>query len=675
MRDSRDALQIEFGAMRDSRDALQLELQATRQSRDALSIELQAMHQSRRALQLEIQAVRESHSWRWTAPLRRASRLLWTVRQVLRPPGLAAVRQVYAGGGLRAVTARVRHRLAASATVGIDHAEWVRRFDTPGPEQIAHWRTATDMLPQRPLISVVMPVFNPPLAHLREAVASVRDQVYPHWELCIADDASTDAAIWPALQEMAAEDPRIRLTRREVNGHIAAASNSALELAGGEWIAWLDHDDRLAPQALLRVAQALAARPDAEILYSDEDKIGALGRTAPYFKPDWNHTLFLGHNLINHLAVYRARLVRAVGGLRPGFDGAQDYDLALRCIERIDASQIVHVPEILYHWRIHAGSTAMAAGAKGYAVDAATRALSEHLARSGLAGAVELLPNGHFRTTPFPARAMQGVSIVLVGAASAAPPERLPPGLAGSGIIEILAVPADRDAVNRAVAQARGSHVAVLRAGLEALVPDALEHLWRFALQAAVGIAAGSIRDSRGRLRGTGLVLNPQTLAEPLHAGLPADHPGYMGRAALAQELSAVMLDACIIRRDAFLAAGGLDAAPGIEAAVSLCLRLREQGWKVVWCPPAAWRDATGDAGASWGRSGDDGLVRSLMSRHRGLFTVDPAYHRALDARRADFSARMGGPEPWSPDAPGWARAASAATAPVADTTDGSDGR
>jgi LmbE family N-acetylglucosaminyl deacetylase/glycosyltransferase involved in cell wall biosynthesis len=593
---------------------------------------------------LELEAIRASSSWRLTAPLRWAGGAWRAVRQALRPAGLAAARQALAAGGPRAVLARARYRLSAPLAEGLDYRQWVRRFDTPDDLQRARWAQVLQVLPRRPLISVVMPVFNPPLAHLREAIASVRAQVYPDWELCIADDASTDPAVWPALCALAADEPRLKLERREVNGHIAEASNTALARAGGEFVALMDHDDLLPPQALLRVAEVLAARPDAQIVYSDEDKIDDTGRSAAYFKPDWNYPLFLGQNLVSHLGVYRTALVRDVGAFRTGYDGAQDYDLALRCLERIAPAQVLHIPEVLYHWRIHPGSTALAGSEKDYAAQAAGRALRGHFERRGVAVRVEPLPCGYHDVVPYANRAMEGVTLIVVGAAG---PATLP--VAGAGVVETVAAAATRDAVNAAVAQARGRWVALWRAGLEAEGTDGLERLWRWLQMDGVGLAAGTVRDGGGRLRAGGLVLHGQGRASVLHAGLPREHPGYMGRAALTQALSAVSLDVCMVRRDAFLAAGGLAHDPGRAAAIDLGLNLAALGWAAVWCPPASWRDDGPQAEPADAGPTEVAVAADLVARRRHLFVADPAYHRALDAERADFTLRKLGPRPWRP--------------------------
>ena len=268
------------------------------------------------------------------------------------------------------------------------YADWARVFEANTAAvaifaaEREHWRS-------QPTISIVLPVYNTAEPFLRSALDSVLQQSYPNWELCIADDCSTEPHVRAILNDYAQRDPRIRLTYRERNGHISEASNSALALATGEWIAFFDDDDLLHPHALHFVAEAIASNPRAALIYSDEDKLDQYNeRHSPYFKCDFNYELFLAHNMICHLGVYRRRLIEEVGGLRPGFEGAQDYDLALRVIERIASDQIIHLPRVLYHWRAHSGSTAATADAKPYACEAARRAIAEHLQRIGVRGTV-----------------------------------------------------------------------------------------------------------------------------------------------------------------------------------------------------------------------------------------------------------------------------------------------
>lgn len=266
-------------------------------------------------------------------------------------------------GGLAELTRLVRYvwNLPDARPVegepGMDrnnYAEWVRRFDTLTPDDLEAMRRDIEGWAQPPLISVIMPTYNTRPEWLAEVVASVQRQVYPRWELCIADDASPQPHVREFLERVAAEDTRIRVSFRTSNGHICASSNSALELATGEWIALLDHDDVLPAHALYWIAKVAVTRPDARMIYSDEDKLDDRGeRAGAYFKPDWDPDLFRAQNMFSHLGAFHAGLVRQVGGFRPGFEGSQDYDLTLRCMEQVAPAQIVHVPRVLYHWRVH----------------------------------------------------------------------------------------------------------------------------------------------------------------------------------------------------------------------------------------------------------------------------------------------------------------------------------
>jgi glycosyltransferase involved in cell wall biosynthesis len=240
-----------------------------------------------------------------------------------------------------------------------NYDNWVRKHDTLTPELRERVARRVAAMTERPLISVIMPTYNPNPAWLREAIESVRAQIYPDWELCIADDASTSREVRETLEAYSRSDARIKVIFRPQNGHISASSNSAIELASGPWLALMDHDDLLPAHALSCVAECIAANPGVRLIYSDEDKIDEGGhRFGPYFKPDWNIDLFRSQNMFSHLGVLSTDLVRAVGGFRVGLEGSQDWDLVLRCIERVEARQIRHIPRVLYHWRVHGESTA-----------------------------------------------------------------------------------------------------------------------------------------------------------------------------------------------------------------------------------------------------------------------------------------------------------------------------
>jgi hypothetical protein len=294
------------------------------------------------------------------------------------------------------------------------YADWIAQHDTLGETERQRLQSVLAALPEQPLISLLMPTYNSPERWLREAVDSIRAQLYPRWQLCLVDDASTAPHVRPILEALARQDDRIRLRFRDANGHISAASNDALEMAEGEFVGLVDHDDLLAPHALALVAIELASHPDADLIYSDEDKIDLDGRRfGPYFKPDWNPDLMRCQNMISHFGVYRTRLAKQVGGFRPGYEGSQDWDLALRVIDASEAGRIRHLPYVLYHWRTVPGSTSTSVDAKSYAIDAGRKAVADHLARLGLRADAVHLRHGHLRIRYVLPEALPRVSVVV----------------------------------------------------------------------------------------------------------------------------------------------------------------------------------------------------------------------------------------------------------------------
>ena len=282
----------------------------------------------------------------------------------------------------------VREVLGPNAQTDAEYRDWILAHDTLSDgdrtaitDHIAH-------MANPPTISVVMPAYATPGPLICAAIASVKAQLYPHWELCIADDGSPGEALWALLEDEARCDARIRIVRRPENGQITAATNSALALATGDFIAFMDHDDLLAEHALYHVAAKVEQHPDAELIYSDEDKIDERGRhSQPYFKTGWNAELMLGQNMVNHLAVYRHSLIEELGGLRAGFEGAQDHDLALRAAERIGPERIHHIPWVLYHWRWRGRQGSFSRRWAEICANSARRAVAEHLARTDQDGA------------------------------------------------------------------------------------------------------------------------------------------------------------------------------------------------------------------------------------------------------------------------------------------------
>jgi GT2 family glycosyltransferase/2-polyprenyl-3-methyl-5-hydroxy-6-metoxy-1,4-benzoquinol methylase len=283
------------------------------------------------------------------------------------------------------------------ATTGDERYELWLYLRVLGPRPLHRKRRGARRLRYRPTISIVLPTYNSDPEWLGAAIESVRHQLYPEWELCIADDASTRPETAAVLRRYADLDPRIKITFLEENRGIAGASNAALALATGEFVGFLDHDDELKPIALFEVARVLNQRRDVDYLYSDEDKKEIDGRlTEAFFKPGWSPDFLMSVNYVTHFSVYRKEVVDRVGGFRPGFEGSQDYDLVLRVTETTD--RIAHVPLPLYTWRKVPGSAATHVGAKDYAYEAGRRALAEAIERRGHRGQVEEgLVNGRYR--------------------------------------------------------------------------------------------------------------------------------------------------------------------------------------------------------------------------------------------------------------------------------------
>ena len=479
--------------------------------------------------------------------------------------------------------------------------------------------------PAPPLISIVLPVYETPSVWLKAAIRSVQAQIYPHWELCIADDASPSPRIRRILEDFAYRDRRIKLRFRPCNGHIAAATNTALELVQGELCAFLDHDDELAPDALFRVVEDFVHHPHAMLWYSDEDKLNRWGgRCDPYFKCDWNPDLFLSHNLITHLAVYRTSLLRELTGMRDGFDGAQDYDLALRAVERIKAAQIRHIPRVLYHWRMGHGSTARRAQDKPYAFQAAQRAIHEHLERRGLSGQVEEAPltGGMLRVhyalpAPAPAvtiliptrnradllrRCVESVrrqtrypnyELLIVDNRSD-DPETLNylAHLHATRQARVSAWPHPFNYAalhNEMIPEAAGEFVCLLNNDTEAIHPEWLEEMASHLARPETGAVGARLWYPNQSLQHGGVILGIGGCAGHAHKGLPRGRPGYLGRAAVIQNVSAVTGACMLLRKADFIAVGGM-AADHLGIAlndVDLCLRLRERGLRIVWTPYA----------------------------------------------------------------------------------------
>lgn len=574
--------------------------------------------------------------------------------------------------------ARRRQRLGrdmAARNAGYD--AWIRLYDVLDDETRSRMRRRIARLPNAPLISVVMPTHNADPTWLRAAIDSVRTQIYPHWELCIADDASTSSESLAALRSCTAGDPRIKTAFRRENGHISAASNTALGLATGEWIVLMDHDDLLSEHALFWIADAIAKHPGVALIYSDEDKVSEVGvRSDPYFKPDWNIDLFFSQNLFSHLGAYKAELVRKVGGFRLGLEGSQDYDLVLRCLAHVGAAEIHHVPKVLYHWRVHAQSTARSNGVKPHAMVAGETALNEHFLREGIRGRAEHVGPGYRVRYELPAelplvslviptrnalklvrKCVESIvehttygryEIILVDNGSDEP-EALAyfAAMQSAGVLRIIRDDGEFNYSalnNRAVAAALGKIVGLVNNDIEVLSPEWLSEMVSIALQPGVGAVGARLWYPNRTLQHGGVVLGVSGLANHAHRGLPEGSGGHCGRACLIQSFSAVTGACLVIRKDRFEAVQGLNETDlKVEFNdVDFCLRLREAGLRNVWTPYAELvhhESATRGTDNTPGKHKRHRAEIEYVKRRWGeSLRFDPAYNPNLTLRTEDFS-------------------------------------
>ncbi|MGI9106618.1 MAG: glycosyltransferase [Pyrinomonadaceae bacterium] len=562
--------------------------------------------------------------------------------------------------------------------VAYDYQRWTQLYDTLTDSDREAILRRIEVLEYQPLISIVMPVYNVEEIWLRLAIESVRKQLYPHWELCIADDNSSHPHIRSVLEEYAKQDSRIKVTYRQTNGHISAASNSALQLVSGEFVALLDNDDELPEHALYMVLEELKEHPEADLIYSDEDKINEQGeRREPNFKSDWNPDLLYSCNTISHLGIYRASIIKQIGGFREGYEGSQDYDLALRFIEQIPESHIRHIPHILYHWRAIAGSVALASGEKNYAHEAARDAIRSHLQRNGIAATVTEGHNCFHRViypVPDPAplvslivatrnrfdllsQTVRGllhetdyasIEVIIVDNQSNDPVtlEYLRE-IQEDARVRVIAydAPFNYSAMNNlAVREAQGEIIGLINNDIKVISPAWLKEMVSQASRPGIGAVGAKLLYPDDRVQHAGVIIGINGVAAHAHRFIHRHSPGYINRAMIIQNLSAVTAACMVLRREVFEEVGGLDEVNLAVAFndVDFCIRVREKGHRIVWTPYAELyhlesasrgRDDTAENAPRFVKE-----VAYMMNIWKDTLAHDPYYNKNLTLEREDFS-------------------------------------
>jgi O-antigen biosynthesis protein len=534
---------------------------------------------------------------------------------------------------------------------------WILR-NQPRGRKLQTQRALAEVLPYRPLISIIMPVYNVDLSLLKAAVDSVELQTYGNWELCIADDASSQSHIRPYLERISAADARVKVVFRKENGHISRASNSAIEPATGEFLCTLDNDDILYPHALFKFVERLNERPELDIIYADSDLVVKICRKSPAFKPDWSPDLFYSNNYLNHPTLLRKTLVDEVGGFRPGLEGSQDYDLYLRVLARTDATRISHIREVLYGWRSTPGSAAADPNNKDYATDAGQRALSSALNIDHLVADVR---PGIIKNTYYPRYLVRGNPRVSVIIAHNQQPSSVRacleafyeysgyanyeivvmgnelPDLPGSYKVEFLDCDVQQSrarVLNDAVAQARGQYILFLDSKVKLLTPQSLPAMLGSAQRREIGTVGPKILFRGETIYSAGIILgrNNDLFAHVFHGR--SDLYDWYAANTLRNYLA--LSDLCfLVGKDKFQEVQGYDDqfGPGILSHLDFCLKLNDAGHRNLFTPFVAVYNQTPGEEPFDG----SGAERFRARWHRYL-QCDPYYSPNLSRKKADFS-------------------------------------
>ncbi len=530
----------------------------------------------------------------------------------------ANVRSRLAQGGIEALFKSARAFLRGQPdplSLFAEYPRWLRKHSLT-EQQLARAVRSAAGFSYQPLISILTPTFNTDPAILRSCIQSVRAQVYPNWELCICDDGSSSDATRQVIAESARQDSHIKAQFLPENQGIAQATNAALRTAVGEFIALLDHDDELSPDALYENVLLLQGNPQADVIYSDEDKLDVEGHYCePFFKPDWSPELLLSYMYTCHFSLYRRELVNQIGGFRAGFDGAQDYDLMLRVAEHSD--RILHIPKVLYHWRKSPASTAADPGARSCSTNAGLRALREHIERVGLEAEVTATdrPN-NYRVKPF----IGGnplVSIIIPHKGHAAILDKciqsiqartayrnyeviiVDNGGSDLGALKSLSALSHRIVAfhepfnfsrmnNLAARECKGDYLLLLNNDTEVIAPAWLTAMLGYAQLPEIGAVGAKLYYPHDSIQHAGVVLGMRGIAGHWLYRFPRGSRGYFNSLHTVRNFSAVTAACILIRRDVFESVNGFDEDLAVSYNdVDLCLRIRQAGYRIVWVPEA----------------------------------------------------------------------------------------
>jgi GT2 family glycosyltransferase len=546
----------------------------------------------------------------------------------------------------------------------LEYQSWFERHRAT-PEQLRAMRNEAQQFPVQPLISMITPVFETPVDWLEETVQSVVDQAYQNWELLLIDDCSDDTSVKVCLSKLAGRDSRIRVFRLEKHEGISAASNRGIAEARGEWLALLDHDDLLEPDALFHFARFLQDHPDAELIYSDEDKLTESGFESPLFKPDWSPDFFLSYNYIGHLTVMRREIAERAGRFRSEFDGAQDYDLYLRIIDL--TTRVYHIPRVLYHWRRTENSVADNIRRKPEVLESARTAIADHLRRRGEDAHVSVEWRTHTFVVTRDLAEPRRVSIII--------PTRDCIDLLCRCIDSVLAktsypnyeiIVIDNDSQsdaardyfaefkhrllhfsgpfnysamnNLAVEQTETPWLLFLNNDMEVIDADWLTIMAEQIQRPEIGAVGARLLYPDNTIQHAGVVLGVDGIGTHAFRGFPADDTGVNRQLQVVRNYSAVTGACLLTRRDVFNQVGGFDEErlPVTFNDVDLCLKIGRAGYRIVYTPFARLYHNESSSRRRTRMEGPEALV--IRERWGDVLQRDPFYNPNLSRERADFS-------------------------------------
>lgn len=632
---------------------------------------LQETQTQQQALSRTLSQIYHSRGWRLLGIYYRLKFKIQTILFFIRK-GVNALRIEGPVGFVKKVIHYRKYKQKQTQTVNQEYATWLSKNQTT-QRDILRMRRQVRKLAYRPLISIIMPVYNTDRAWLEQAIQSVVDQIYPHWELCIADDGSTKSHVKEVLQRYAQQDARIKVTFLPKNTGISVASNHALSLASGEFVGLLDHDDKLSVDALYEVVKLLQSHPDADMIYSDEDKIALDGqRCDPFFKPDWSPDMFFCYMYTCHFGVYRKKVIDEIGGFRAGYEGSQDYDLVLRFVEK--SSRILHIPKILYHWRKVPGSTADDNNAKGNIPHlAAKRAIEEALTRRGIEGVVQDgLAQGTYRVkrrirgSPLvsiiiPTRdrvdllkqciasidrtEYKNLEVIIVDNNSTEPETKNYFSSLSHTVLPYTEVFNFSAINNYASKRAKGDYLIFMNNDIEIISGEWLSAMLEHAQRKEVGAVGAKLLYPDNRIQHAGIILGIGGVAGHSHKYSQNGYHGYFSQIDIIRNFSAVTAACLMVRKEVFEEVNGFDEDLRVAFNdVDLCLRIRQRGYLIVYTPYALLyhhESAT---------RGFDPIVRvkefaqeiGYMKKKWGnLLENDPYYSPNLTLYREDFSLRI----------------------------------